>query len=519
MDTWFLSSIPTWLLLLLGVAYAYYWYYRWHYGIFKRLGIPGPTPLPILGTLVPMIKNGIMSHETELQKYGKVVGTFQGPTPLLVIYDTEMLKQILVKDFSNFTDRFTPGINDYPLRKLIINVKGDHWKHIRNHLTPTFSSGKLRKMNSKMQQCIETLFKNLERTVDRKEIFEFRAMCGAFTMDVIASTAFGLKIDSHNDPNNHFVKMARKAFDFSFASINTILFLFLPFLMKPLSTLGLVSMFPKDAINFFASAVDQALNERQNLESDDVDFLQLMLNAHLDNEEFNKNLDEGKKHSGEDSWTKGRGLSREEILAQSILFFLAGYDTTANTLALFAYELACHPEIQDRLTKEIDDAMKDEKEVTYDLVHKKMPYLDMCVSEVLRLYPSGQRTDRVAKNETTIKGVKIPKGMTIGIPIVALQNDPEIWPNPRKFDPERFTPEAKAQQDPFTYFPFGLGPRNCVGMRLALMELKMAIAYLLQRLKFVVCEETEIPLKLDKLRMVGINGIKLRVERRQTGPK
>jgi cytochrome P450 family 3 subfamily A len=141
----------------------------------------------------------------------------------------------------------------------------------------------------------------------------------------------------------------------------------------------------------------------------------------------------------------------------------------------------------------------------------------MCLSEVLRLYPSGPRTDRVTKNEITIKGVRIPKGMTIGVPIYALQNDPEIWPNPTKFDPERFTPEAKEGRNPFNYFPFGLGPRNCVGMRLALMELKMAMVFLLQRLKFVVCEDTQIPLQLNKLKMVGVNGIKLRVERRQNG--
>lgn len=507
------SLIPTWAVLFTCVLFAYYSYHKWYYGIFKRLGIPGPDPIPVLGTMLPMIKEGIASVEASNRQYGKVVGTFQGPTPLLVIYDTDMIKQILVSDFSNFTNRYNPGVSDYPLSKLLFMSKDEHWKHMRNLLTPAFSSGKLRKMNAKVLQCIDTLYKNLEKTIEKKETFEFRGLAGAFTMDAIASTAFGLKIDSQNDPKNPFVMMARKAFDFSFASINAILFLFFPYLMKPLSTLGLVSMFPRDAVNFFSAAVDRALTERKDRDSDDVDFLQLMANAHIDDDEFGKKEEE-RSHSKEAVWTKSRGLSHEEILAQSILFFLAGYDTSANTLALFVYELACHSDIQDRLIKEIDEIMKDEKQVTYDLV-QKMPYLDMCLSEALRMYPSGVRTDRVTKNEITINGVRIPKGMAIGIPIYALQNDPDVWPNPRKFDPERFTSDAKASRNPFNYLPFGIGPRNCVGMRLALMEIKMAAVYLLQRLKFVTCEETEIPIQLDKLRMVGINGIKLKVEKRQ----
>lgn len=517
MDACCSMSVSTWILIAVVVILAYYRYYSWHYGIFKRLGIPGPTPIPLLGTMLPMMKEGVEASVTNMKTYGKVIGAFQGPTPLLMIHDTDILKKILVTEFSNFTNRFNPGISDYPLAKLITAVKDEHWKHIRSHLTPTFSSGKLRKMNAKMLQSIETLYGNLEKSMIKDEVFEFRALCGAFTMDVIASTAFGVKVDSHNDPNNQFVRMAKKAIEMSFASFNAILFLFLPFLVKPLSSLGLMSLFPKDAITFFVSVIDRAISERQNLDSEstDVDFLQLMVNAHVDDDEYKKKTEEEKSSSEKATWTKSKGLSHEEILAQSILFFLAGYDATANTLALFGYELACHPDIQDRLIEEIDRVMKDEKQVTYDLVHaSSMPYLDMCISEVLRLYPSGFRTDRVTRNETTINGVRIPKGMTIGISIYALQRDPDVWPDPNKFDPERFTPEAKAARDPFYYLPFGIGPRNCVGMRLALMELKMAMVYLLQRLKFVVCEETEIPLELQKLRMAAVKGIKLKVMKR-----
>lgn len=504
------QSFFTWaLIVVVGVLYGYYKFTTWHFDVFKRLGIKGPTPLPLLGTMWPMIKKGLIHHDLELKKYGSVVGTFQGSIPMLMIYDLEIIKQILIKDFSNFTNRFDPGFSNYPLDKMLLVLKDDHWKHVRNHLTPTFTAGKLRKMDGKMHRCLDALLSTLEKKADAKETFEFRQLCGAFTMDVIASTAFGVEVDSLNDVNNVFVKMAKKAFDFSFSNVTTLILFFAPFLVKPLSKVG-ISIFPRDATEFFGKVVDKAMADRKKGNEDDVDFLQLMTNAQVGGEDFEKS-----------TWST-KGLTHQEILAQGILFFFAGYETTANTLSLLGYQLALNPECQEKLIKEVDEAMADKKHVTYDIA-QNMSYLDMCINETLRMYPAGPRTDRVAKTDITINGVFIPKGMIIGIPIYAFQNDPEIWPEPEKFNPERFTEDAKESRDPISFMPFGSGPRNCVGMRLALMELKMSMVHILQRMKFVVSEETQIPLKLDKLKMQGVNGIRIKVERRvkdetSTGP-
>jgi len=201
-------------------------------------------------------------------------------------------------------------------------------------------------------------------------------------------------------------------------------------------------------------------------------------------------------------------------LAQGVLFFLAGFETTANTLSLLGYCLATNPGCQDRLLREIDDVMKDQERVDYDVIHK-MPYLDMCLSETLRIYPPAIRTDRVCENDITINGVFFPKGMLIGSPIYVMHMDPEVWPEPTKFDPERFTAEEREARNTYHYMPFGVGPRNCIGMRLALTELKMAAISILRTLKFVICPETKIPLTMDKVVMKSVDGIKLRMEIRQ----
>jgi cytochrome P450 family 3 subfamily A len=513
-DVSVLSKIPTWVYIFVPTVYVAYKYATWNFGVFKKLGINGPRPWPIVGTSWTMITRGLVEHDMSFRKYGSVVGTFQGRTPILMIFDVEILKQILIKDFSNFTNRFPAPFTDYPVRKMLTVLQGDNWKHVRNILTPTFSSGKLRKMNKQIQKCSETFMANLLDKAEKNEIFDFREICGAFTMDVIASTAFSVQIDSHNDPNNKFVTMGKKAFMFRLTSPKLLVFFFFPFLVRPLSKLG-ISIFDSDVTQFFVDVIHQLMDQRNTEETKkSVDFLQLMMDS-SEKEETGEDVSKDKWTSDDKSEnSKPRGLTHEELLAQGFLFFLAGFETTANTLSLLAYSLATHPECQEKLIKEIDEVTKENAEIDYDVVNK-MTYLDMCLSETLRLYPAGPRTDRVCGSDTTINGVFIPKGMTIVSPIYVLHMDPEVWPNPTEFNPERFTAEAKEARNPYYYMPFGVGPRNCVGMRLALTELKMAAATILQRMKFVKCEETQVPLKLNKISMKGENGIKIRMEKRQ----
>ena len=112
------------------------------------------------------------------------------------------------------------------------------------------------------------------------------------------------------------------------------------------------------------------------------------------------------------------------------------------------------------------------------------------------LYPNPNtlycRVDRVAERDTKIKDLEIPKGMIVAVPVYAIHHDPKIWPEPEKFNPYRFTPEEKAKRGSYDWMPFGGGPRNCLGMRLALTEIKIAVARLVQSYKFVRSGETQV---------------------------
>jgi cytochrome P450 len=119
-----------------------------------------------------------------------------------------------------------------------------------------------------------------------------------------------------------------------------------------------------------------------------------------------------------------------------------------------------------------------------------MKYLDQVIDETLRLYPPIQRTDRVASCDYTYEGIKINKGQIVTIPIYALHRDPSIYPNPDEFRPERFSDTEKKTRENVAYCPFGAGPRNCIGMRFAITEIKLFLASILCKFRFENCEQT-----------------------------
>lgn len=249
-----------------------------------------------------------------------------------------------------------------------------------------------------------------------------------------------------------------------------------------------ISFFPSDAVDFFMRSIDKIKKDREReTHTGRVDFLQMM----IESQKSDSNGSSDAKHSY-------KALSDIEVLSQAFIFIFAGYEPTSNTLGYLAYQLALHPDVQQKVVNEIDTILPNKAPLTYEAI-MQLEYLDMAVNETLRLYPLGGRLERTCKRDVEINGVTIPKGTIVIIPPYTLHRSPEYWPNPEEFRPERFSKENKDNIDPYTYLPFGAGPRNCIGMRFALLTLKVAITAVLQHFTFQVCKETQIPLKLQSL--------------------
>ncbi|XP_048870338.1 cytochrome P450 3A30-like isoform X3 [Brienomyrus brachyistius] len=477
---WYFSA-ETWalilLLLTLVIAYGY-----WPFGFFKKLGIPGPKPLPFIGTLLEYRK-GFFNYDLEcFLKYGKIWGIYDGRQPVLAIMDPGMVKTILIKEcYSFFTNRRNFGLSG-PLHDAVSLAEDEQWKRIRSVLSPSFTSGRLKEMFTIMKKHSSTLVKNLKKTADKDESVEMKDFFGAYSMDSVTSTAFSIDIDSLNNPKDPFVTNIKKMLKFDFLNPLFVFVAFFPFMTSLLEKLDF-TFFPSSVTDFFYASLQKIKAERQTkVHKDRVDFLQLMVDSQITEKECNEN--------------DVKGLTDHEILSQSMIFIFAGYETTSSTMSFLSYNLARNPEVMKKLQNEIDETFPNKAPVTYDKL-MEMEYLDMTLNESLRIYPVAGRLERVCKKTIEINGVIIPKGTVVMIPTFALHRDPDVWTDPEDFDPERFNKKNKESIDPYLYLPFGAGPRNCIGMRFALVLVKLAIVEILQNFDIVLGKETPIPLVLD----------------------
>ncbi|XP_030221071.1 thromboxane-A synthase isoform X3 [Gadus morhua] len=413
----------------------------------------------------------------------------------------------------------------------LLMLRDEQWKRVRSVLTPSFSSAKMREMVPLINTATDVLMNNLDAHAESGAAFDFHRCSGCFTMDVIASVAFGTQLDSQSNPDDPFVHNGQKFFGFTFFKPIILVSMMFPFL---LTLLRRVLPKRRDTVSaFFTQSIQRIIKQRDDLppEQRRRDFLQLMLDARGGGGEEVVSLEDfdavshaaGPSDPQPDSapappapgLKKKRWLTEDEVVGQAFIFLLAGYETSSNTISFACYLLATHPECQRRAQQEVDLFFSRHESLEYTNV-QELKYLDMVFCEALRLYPPGFRYGRTVDEDCEISGQPLPKGATVEFSIGFLHYDPEYWPEPHRFIPERFTAEARANRHPFVYLPFGAGPRSCVGVRLAQLEVKMALVNVLRRFHLVACAETKVPLELKSDVTLGPkNGIFLKITKRE----
>ncbi|XP_029009808.2 thromboxane-A synthase [Betta splendens] len=536
------SGLSVSLSLFLIFLALLYWYSVYPFSVLSRCGIKHPKPVPFFGNMF-RFHQGFLNPISDLIKtHGRVCGYYLGRRPVVVVADPDMLRQVLVRDFSSFSNRMTLRFATKPMTDCLLMLRNERWKRVRSILTPSFSAAKMKEMVPLINTATDALMKNLNVYAESGEAFDIHKCFGCFTMDVIASVAFATQVDSQNNPHDPFVHHAQMFFSFSMFRPIMLFFIAFPSIMAPLA--GLIPNKRRDQMNqFFISSIQKIIKQREEQppEQRRRDFLQLMLDARSSKEPASSehfdtaNRDNELEHLNQPTQPQAsehchrqpqephtrrlqkKTMSEDEVVGQAFVFLLAGYETSSNTLAFTCYLLAINPECQCKLQEEVDDFFTTHESPDYTNV-QELKYLEMVICEALRLYPPGFRFARDIEHDCVVNGQLLPKGATLEIPAGFLHYDPEYWPEPEKFIPERFTPEAKASRHQFVYLPFGAGPRNCVGMRLAQLEIKMALVHLLRRFNVVACSETKVPLELKSSSTLGPkNGIFVRITRRVLG--
>ncbi|XP_027203565.2 cytochrome P450 3A24-like [Dermatophagoides pteronyssinus] len=485
-----------------------YWYIRTTYSYWSSRGINGPPIVPFLGNFFLPHKPIALLHQNYIRRYGKFFGMYQGRKPILCIADPVIIKRILVQDFPMFRNRIKQTVRHKIFAQNLVNARDEAWKRIRSILSPMFTSSKMKKMESMIDQCADSMIHVLDNFAKRQESFLLHNVMGNFTMDVIAKCAFATDTNAHNDKENIFVKNARSFFNFNIFRMS--LLTFTPSVLIQFFARSKIPPYHSKTTDFFMDMSSHVIQQRRKNESKQhEDMLELMIRAeHGKDKSFEKDDKFDSHHVNQDEEEiqqekkifqeiiGSKFLNEEEIIAQSMIFLLAGYETTASTLTFCIYELAKHPEVQNKLYDEIK-TIGDSLDLNNLM---KLPYLDAVISETLRKHPPALALGREAMEEYHIPeyNFTIEKNQALIIPVYAIHHDPQYYPDPETFNPDRFLPENRHNIIPYTYLPFGGGPRNCIGMRFALSEAKLGLANILKNFIIVSTDKTCDKLNVEK---------------------
>ncbi|KAK4878614.1 hypothetical protein RN001_011120 [Aquatica leii] len=475
-DSVCLNIIAICVILVVGIVT----YCKWVYKYWERLGVPYLVPSIPFGNNKELILLNQSVGELSAQHYRtakakgyKHVGIFGFIRPEYMPIDLKLLKHILAKDFNYFSDRgFYYDEEHDPLSGNLFLLGGNKWKKIRSKLTPTFTSGKMKMMFNSVIECSQMLKQAID-TVHEQGPIDIKHFLERFTTDVIGSCAFGLNCNSFNDSDSDFCKYSKRIFSpTAFENLKGLCTVY----FRSIGKFFKMNVIPADVSEFFLTTVRNTVEYRKANNVIRNDFLQILIDLMKDDS----------------------GLTIEEIAAQAFVFFGAGFETSSTVMMYCLLELSLNQDIQEKLRAEVNNVMNRHDQVTYDGLND-LVYMRQVLDEVMRKHPPLAFLTRACSKDYQIPNtnVVLKKDTAILISIFGLQHDPEYFPEPEKFDPERFSPENKEKLTPFSYMPFGEGPRLCIGLRFAFLQMKIALSMLLKDYKFSINEKTELPLKIN----------------------
>ncbi|XP_062552199.1 cytochrome P450 9e2-like [Armigeres subalbatus] len=527
------------LVIIVVIIFAVYRRVKKHFDYFHDKPIPSLATNPLFGSTGPLMLKKCTFNDyitTIYNKYPgvKIFGLFDMSTKLFVIRDPELIKKITVRDFDHFVNRrpifgdtkYEDDNENFLFAKTLVGLNDQKWRDMRAILSPAFTGSKMRAMFELIVECggmVSILKKQSEESgsVD----YEMKDCFSRMANDIIATCAFGLQVESLSSRENEFFSMGKNMMNFNrlIVLFRVLGFRFFPGLMNKMG----VDFIDREHIQYFSNIIKEAVRTREQHGIVRPDMIHLLMQARkgiLKHHQETAEESAGFATVEESDLGKtvvSKTMTEPELIAQCLIFFLAGFDTISTAMMFMAYELAINYDIQQKLYEEIVTTNKElnGKPLSYDTL-QKMKYMDMVVSESLRMWPI-PAFDRKCSRDYVVddgNGLKftIDKGTCIWVPVYGIHHDPKYYPNPERFDPERFSEENKTNIDMTMYMPFGSGPRNCIGSRFALMEIKALMYALLLDFSIEKNDKTQIPLNISK-GFIGLkieNGLHLRLKLR-----
>ena len=384
-----------------------------------------------------------------MREYGDVV-RFRGFFPVFSINHPDYVRQILTQAYPKYTkNTIDYRVISRTLGKGLVTNDGPDWARQRRLMQPVFSSRTINSFDVTFNELTAHLATQWEGQRADDPVWLDRDL-SRITFQVVSRTLFGADID---DVADEMVDIL--------AVIN----------QHPLQFSAFMTLFPRLPL----PSNRRFLRIKRRLE----EIIDGLVAMHREGDGSRPDIVD-RLLAARDEET-GEGMSATQVRDEIITLMLAGHETSATALTWTFYLLAQHPEVEARLCQELASVLSGRAAASSDLPH--LPYLKQVVQESMRLYPPVWGIARRCTEETEFGGYRIPRDAYIAITMYALHRHPDYWPDAERFDPERFAPNRSESRHSYCYLPFAAGPRACIGAGMAMLEVQLVLAQLLQRFR------------------------------------
>ena len=423
--------------------------------------IPGVSHLDRIKCMPDIVSNPIPFLLKWAAEHGEVYRFPIGRKNGLVITSPSIIQQILQKKHKSFEKSLlqTEMLSRYIGNGLLTST-GDYWLRQRRSIQPAFHKQRLEQVSSLIVREINKFSDELEGFAAKEKVVDMSALMMKSTFQIIGKSLFS---DSQTQDDlefignvitavqNHFVKNVR-----------------LPFLRFYYEKSGTNKKY-ENLIRSSDFVIDRIIKERKLTGKSKGDLLDMLLDI-----------------TYEDT---GEGMTNKQLRDESLILFVAGHETSANAMTWLWYILDKYPEVVEKLRKESETILNG-ADPTFENV-RDLVFTKQVIQESMRLYPPAWMMDRVVREDIAVEGYEFKKGDIVLPFIFAVHRSDKFWEQPEVFNPERFSKDNEKQIPSFAYFPFGGGPRLCIGMQFAMMEMQFMLAMLIRKFKFTLAQAHE----------------------------
>jgi cytochrome P450 len=419
----------------------------------SRNQAPGPTGLPILGNARDFTKDALGFLDGCQKQFGDLFHLKLSGVKGYVALHPSLIQQVLSQNQQNYS-KSTRGILKYRevLGTGLFTSEGDHWRRQRRIVQPTLKKAPVDSFSRIMLEEAKSLSEHWEENYLDLPSFDLYSDMMRITLKIVSLALLGKDV---SDATSSVGQALDYIFRISHARI-----------LRPID-LPLWVPTPehkrlRNAIRELDVVVHRIISNQRTQDVDDNNLISRLIHAR-------------------DPET-GESMTDSQVRDEVLIMFLAGHETTANTLAWLWYSLSQSPESDQRLQEEIQSVVKGEFVQLEEICQLK--YTEALIQETMRLYPPGWWFARRAVGSDNLDGYHLPKDHHVWMCAFLTHRHPEFWQRPNEFEPERFLKKGINDTHRFAYFPFGGGARYCIGSHFAMLEMKIIVATLVKRFRF-----------------------------------